>query len=492
MANWQNVTAPSFQESNALRLAAEQQLLGGLKGLADTSQTYTESIGKRNTNDLSNLLSQAKTPEEATALIQQARDKASGMYGNYDQDAFRKAVAALPKDVADAQERDFFEQDQTAIKAASLAFSKGDFNKVGEYASQVRSKGGLAQINALTGQAFDLYNKNESNVITREKITSDEKQNAADNAAKIQAARIAANASGSKGDKANSVESFILRSRALMQKQQKAAEDSTKSTDSGRANLQSVKDLISADEGTLGSLTGEYVHGVLKKNIPEFAAMNDDNQAKYMKVIREKYKDYNIDPSDDDMIDLVRTMIGDSAAQTQNSNLTDQRDLVDEFVVRQALDGKKVTLEEAAIGLGFDPNKLYPKAESPPADPLSAAAENERIRQARETSSQKGTERERSQKEAEAKLKNQVDGEMVGPQGGQYKRQAEPVHATRQVVDSNPRSKSRGTTQTINYEQIVLAPYESPPKGEGWKKLNPFSHSMSEAGNTWVRGYDGK
>lgn len=373
MANWQNVTAPSFQESNALRLAAEQQLLGGLKGLADTSQTYTESIGKRNTNDLSNLLSQAKTPEEATALIQQARDKASGMYGNYDQDAFRKAVAALPKDVADAQERDFFEQDQTAIKAASLAFSKGDFNKVGEYASQVRSKGGLAQINALTGQAFDLYNKNESNVITREKITSDEKQNAADNRAKIQAARIAANASGSKGDKANSVESFILRSRALMQKQQKAAENSTKSTDSGRAKLQSVKDLITKDEGTWGKLTGEYVHGLLKNNIPEFGAMNDDNQAKYLEVLQEKYGKDIFDPTDADMIDLVRTMIGDSAAQTKNSNITDQRNLVDEFVLRQELDGTKVTPREASIILGYNPDSLYPKEQPKPTDPKPKA-----------------------------------------------------------------------------------------------------------------------
>ena len=131
LVNWNPVAAANFSESNALRLAAQQQLAGGIKGIGDTAVAFNDATGKANTDILLNSLVGQRTPEAAMAAIQAAKAQAGGMYNNYDQAAFRSAAEALPKSAADAQELDFQTADKPYLQAAALAYSRGDREAVG-------------------------------------------------------------------------------------------------------------------------------------------------------------------------------------------------------------------------------------------------------------------------------------------------------------------------------------------------------------------------
>ena len=124
LVNWNPVAAANFSESNALRLAAQQQLAGGIKGIGDTAVAFNDATGKANTDILLNSLVGQRTPEAAMAAIQAAKAQAGGMYNNYDQAAFRSAAEALPKSAADAQELDFQTADKPYLQAAALAIAE--------------------------------------------------------------------------------------------------------------------------------------------------------------------------------------------------------------------------------------------------------------------------------------------------------------------------------------------------------------------------------
>ena len=176
LVNWNPVTAANFSESNALRLAAQQQLAGGIKGIGDTAVAFNDATGKANTDILLNSLVGQRTPEAAAAAIQAAKAQAGGMYSNYDQAAFRSAAEALPKSAADAQELDFQTADKPYLQAATLAFSKGDPEAVAHFASQVKSNAGRAELAKLIGDSNTMGNQAAIIAETHRKNIADEVQ----------------------------------------------------------------------------------------------------------------------------------------------------------------------------------------------------------------------------------------------------------------------------------------------------------------------------
>jgi len=181
LVNWNPVTAANFSESNALRLAAQQQLAGGIKGIGDTAVAFNDATGKANTDLLLNSLVGQRTPEAAAAAIQAAKAQAGGMYNNYDQAAFRSAAEALPKTAADAQELDFQNADKPYLQAATLAYSKADPQAVAHFASQVRSNAGRAEIAKLIGDSHTMGVQDAGVANAEKTLTANIKDNQAKN-----------------------------------------------------------------------------------------------------------------------------------------------------------------------------------------------------------------------------------------------------------------------------------------------------------------------
>jgi hypothetical protein len=350
LVNWNPVAAANFSESNALRLAAQQQLAGGIKGIGDTAVAFNDATGKANTDILLNSLVGQRTPEAAMAAIEAAKAQAGGMYNNYDQAAFRSAAEALPKAAADAQELDFQTADKPYLQAAALAYSRGDREAVGNFAKEVRSNAGRAELSKLIGDSHTMAVQ-DATVANAEKTLTAKIQ---DDQAKNDIAWY--NAKKKSGD--SSFDSSFLTMLGGIRQQFKTAADKAsveavaKTQNTPESNL-AYQNAMNGKDGdrirTWGNVSGKHVDKVLTANIPAYAAAGSALRAKILDHIwaanTAQTSDgmfgglFQSDLSDEQIKTIGATALADFAANDKVNLTMEQEKIIENGVAKIQLEG---------------------------------------------------------------------------------------------------------------------------------------------------------
>lgn len=353
LVNWNPVAAANFSESNALRLAAQQQLAGGIKGIGDTAVAFNDATGKANTDILLNSLVGQRTPEAAMAAIQAARDQAGGMYNNYDQAAFRSAAEALPKSAADAQELDLQIADKPYLQAAVLAFSKKDPAAVAHFANQVKSRDGIAQITNMISGAQTMAVQDAGVLNAEGKLAEEIRNNKAKEKIDWFEARKKPSGSGGKsGDN-----SFLTMLGGIRQQFQTAADKAgtaalVKTQNTPESNL-AYQNAMNGKDGdrirTWGNVSGKHVDKVLKESSPAYAAAGSALRAKILDHIwaanTAQTADgmfggmFQSDLSDEQIKTIGATALADFAANDKVNLTRDQELIIQRGVEKIQLEG---------------------------------------------------------------------------------------------------------------------------------------------------------
>lgn len=353
LVNWNPVTAANFSESNALRLAAQQQLAGGIKGIGDTAVAFNDATGKANTDILLNSLVGQRTPEAAMAAIQAAKAQAGGMYNNYDQAAFRSAAEALPKSAADAQELDFQTADKPYLQAAVLAFSKKDPAAVAHFASQVRSNAGRAEIAKMIGDSHTM-SVQDAGVLNAEGKLAEEVRNNKEKE-KIDWFEARNKPSGSGGKSGDN--SFLTMLGGIRQQFKTAADNAsvaavTKTQNTPESNL-AYQNAMNGKDGdrirTWGNVSGKHVDKVLKESSPAYAAAGSALRAKILDHIwaanTAQTADgmfggmFQSDLSDEQIKTIGATALADFAANDKVNLTMEQERIIENGVAKIQLEG---------------------------------------------------------------------------------------------------------------------------------------------------------
>lgn len=350
LVNWNPVAAANFSESNALRLAAQQQLAGGIKGIGDTAVAFNDATGKANTDILLNSLVGQRTPEAAAAAIEAAKAQAGGMYNNYDQAAFRSAAEALPKSAADAQELDLQTADKPFIQAAALAFSKKDPSAVAHFASQVKSRDGIAQITNMISGAQTMAVQDATVANAEGKLAEEIRNNKEKE--KIDWFEARKKPSGKSGDN-----SFLTMLGGIRQQIKTAADKAsvaavTKTQNTPESNL-AYQNAMNGKDGdrirTWGNVSGKHVDKVLTANIPAYAAAGSALRAKVLDHIwaanTAQTKDgmfgglFQSDLSDEQIKTIGATALADFAANDKVNLTMEQERIIENGVAKIQLEG---------------------------------------------------------------------------------------------------------------------------------------------------------
>lgn len=470
LVNWNPVAAANFSESNALRLAAQQQLAGGIKGIGDTAVAFNDATGKANTDILLNSLVGQRTPEAAAAAIQAAKAQAGGMYNNYDQAAFRSAAEALPKSAADAQELDLQIADKPYLQAAALAYSRGDREAVGNFAKEVRSNAGRAELSKLIGDSHTMAVQ-DATVANAEKTLTAKIQ---DDQAKNDIAWYNAKTQRYEADKKSGTGSetakntFLNMVASVRQKFKTAADKAgtealigSQDTIEDKAALQNT---INGKDGkgldSWGNATGKNIHDVLLATVPGYAGTGAKNQKAVIDYLLAKNTTQtgggwwdsmvNRDLTDEQITTLGATALGEVTANA-STNLARTQELgIQDGVAQLRLEAEKLGIQATDAELR---EMLFPSAIPQPtagtSKPSGGTTEAERLLRDRAESKRLGEERAakaKSAKEAEAALKAQAAVEEVKNSGGVTK-----VSGLKTV------NRGRGVVkQPYTYDQIVV------------------------------------
>lgn len=387
LVNWNPVTAANFSESNALRLAAQQQLAGGIKGIGDTAVAFNDATGKANTDILLNSLVGQRTPEAAAAAIQAAKAQAGGMYNNYDQAAFRSAAEALPKSAADAQELDFQIADKPYLQAAALAYSRGDREAVGNFAKEVRSNAGRAELSKLIGDSHTMAVQDAGVLNAEGKLAEEIRNNKAKE--KIDWFEARKKPSGSGGKSGDS--SFLTMLGGIRQQFKTAADKAgtaalVKTQNTPESNL-AYQNAMNGKDGdrirTWGNVSGKHVDKVLTESSPAYAAAGSALRAKILDHMwaanTAQTSDgmfggmFQSDLSDEQIKTIGATALADFAANDK-VNLTREQELiiqrgVEKIQLEGLRDGYLVTDAEAREMLIPTLNEQPAAASTPPPKP---------------------------------------------------------------------------------------------------------------------------
>lgn len=353
LVNWNPVAAANFSESNALRLAAQQQLAGGIKGIGDTAVAFNDATGKANTDILLNSLVGQRTPEAAMAAIQAAKAQAGGMYNNYDQAAFRSAAEALPKSAADAQELDLQIADKPYLQAAVLAYSKKDPEAVAHFVSQIKSNAGRAEIAKLTGESHTMAVQDATVANAEGKLAEEIRNNKAKEKIDWFEARKKPSGSGGKsGDN-----SFLTMLGGIRQQFKTAADKAsvaavTKTQNTPESNL-AYQNAMNGTDGdrirTWGNVSGKHVDKVLTESSPAYAAAGSGLRAKVLDHIwaanTAQTADgmfgglFQSDLSDEQIKTIGATALADFAANDKVNLTMEQERIIENGVAKIQLEG---------------------------------------------------------------------------------------------------------------------------------------------------------
>ena len=353
LVNWNPVTAANFSESNALRLAAQQQLAGGIKGIGDTAVAFNDATGKANTDILLNSLVGQRTPEAAMAAIQAAKAQAGGMYNNYDQAAFRSAAEALPKSAADAQELDLQTADKPYLQAAALAYSRGDREAVGNFAKEVKSNAGRAELSKLIGESHTMAVQDAGVVNAEDKLAEEIRNNKQQNKIDWFEARKKSSGSGGKsGDN-----SFLTMLGGIRQQFKTAADKAsvaavTKTQNTPESNL-AYQNAMNGKDGdrirTWGNVSGKHVDKVLTESSPAYASAGSALRAKILDHMwaanTAQTADgmfgglFQLDLSDEQIKTIGATALADFAANDKVNLTMEQERIIENGVAKIQLEG---------------------------------------------------------------------------------------------------------------------------------------------------------
>ena len=479
LVNWNPVTAANFSESNALRLAAQQQLAGGIKGIGDTAVAFNDATGKANTDILLNSLVGKRTPEAAAAAIEAAKAQAGGMYNNYDQAAFRSAAEALPKSAADAQELDLQIADKPYLQAAVLAFSKKDPSAVAHFASQVKSRDGIAQITNMISGAQTMAVQ-DATVANAEKTLTAKIQ---DDQAKNDIAWYNAKTQRYEAGKKSGDSSFLTMLGGIRQQIKTAADKAsvaavTKTQNTPESNL-AYQNAMNGKDGdrirTWGNVSGKHVDKVLTESIPAYAAAGSALRAKILDHIwaanTAQTKDgmfgglFQSDLSDEQIKTIGATALADFAANDKINLIREQELIIQRGVEKIQLeglrDGHLVTDAEAKEMLIPTLNE-QPAAAADTPKPSGGTTEAERILRDRAISKQKGEARKAAQL-----------AEDTAKAAEAAKRALEPVTKTG-VLPARMQSGKNTKDITYTYQEMpVPKGMRIPPDGWKYKSMNP-------------------
>ena len=486
LVNWNPVAAANFSESNALRLAAQQQLAGGIKGIGDTAVAFNDATGKANTDILLNSLVGQRTPEAAAAAIQAAKAQAGGMYNNYDQAAFRSAAEALPKSAADAQELDFQTADKPYLQAAALAYSRGDREAVGNFAKEIRSNAGRAELSKLIGDSQNMSVQDSAVTNAEGKLKEEIRSNKAKEAqAKIDGftARIAAGRSGSGSSGKASLDRVIANARMAIQK---AATDSAtamlgKTQDTPETKL-AYQNAINGTKGerldTWGNVDGKHLDEVLK-TIPGYANAGAGIRAKVLDHLWAANTTqsgggminslFSRDLSDQQIKEMGATALADYASNDQVNLARAQQVLMEKGVAQtrdwmdlHGISQDSLTDDQITALLTPGANAQPDTVDSPAATPKVDTKEAERILKDKAISRQKGEARKAAQ------------GSESIVKATTAKQSSEPVTKTGILP---ARMQPGKNTKDITYTyQEMPAPKDMriPPDGWKYKSMNPL------------------
>lgn len=486
LVNWNPVAAANFSESNALRLAAQQQLAGGIKGIGDTAVAFNDATGKANTDILLNSLVGKRTPEAAMAAIQAARDQAGGMYNNYDQAAFRSAAEALPKSAADAQELDFQIADKPYLQAAALAYSRGDREAVGNFAKEVRSNAGRAELSKLIGDSHTMAVQDAGVVNAEKTLTANIKDNQAKNDIAWYNAKTQRYEAGKKsGTGSETAKNTFLNMVASVRQKFKTAADKagtealigSQDTIEAKAALQNT---INGKDGkgldSWGNGTGKNIHDVLLATVPGYAGTGAKNQKAVIDYLLAKNTTQtgggwwdsmiNTDLDDEQIKLLGATALGEVTANA-STNLARTQELgIQDGVSQLRLEAEKLGIQATDAELR---EMLFPSAVpestaaiTPPPKPKDDPKAAEKLLK----------EQAAARKIAEdAKARQETDRVVKAAEAA--KKALEPVTKTGVLP---ARMQSGKNTKDITYTyQEMPAPKNMriPPDGWKFKSMNP-------------------
>lgn len=324
LVNWNPVAAANFSESNALRLAAQQQLAGGIKGIGDTAVAFNDATGKANTDILLNSLVGQRSPEAAAAAIQAAKAQAGGMYSNYDQAAFRSAAEALPKSAADAQELDFQNADKPFLQAATLAYSKRDPEAVAHFASQIKSNAGRAELSKLIGDSHTMGVQDAGVLNAEGKLAEEVRNNKQQNEIDWFEAR-----KKPRGDNVFGRQVLTAQQSLQALKNRYAKEDLTATTGTV-ADREALQATINGKDGAAldswGNGTPKNMHKVLMETSPAYAGAGAKKQNSVLRALIQENttqtgggwwdRTINRDLTDDQITTRGSVILGEVTAET--------------------------------------------------------------------------------------------------------------------------------------------------------------------------------
>lgn len=472
LVNWNPVAAANFSESNALRLAAQQQLAGGIKGIGDTAVAFNDATGKANTDILLNSLVGQRTPEAAAAAIEAAKAQAGGMYNNYDQAAFRSAAEALPKSAADAQELDLQIADKPYLQAAVLAYSKKDPEAVAHFVSQIKSNAGRAEIAKLTGDSHTMAVQDAGVVNAEETLTANIKDNQDKNDIAWYNAKTQRYEDGKKaGDNVFGRQVLTAQQSLQALKDRYAKEDLTATTGTV-ADREALQATINGKDGAAldswGNGSPKNMHKVLMETSPAYAGAGAKKQNSVLKALIQENTTQtgggwwdsmvNRDLTDEQITTRGSVILGEVTAETdtlRKQEVTSEQTrslakLRGELALKgdPAANAPDEVLYEVLYP-GWNEQQRQASAGTPPPKPSGGTTEAERILRDGAESKRLGEERAakaKAAKEAEAALKAQAAVEEVKNSGGVTK-----VSGLKTV------SRGRGVVkQPYTYDQIVV------------------------------------
>ena len=474
LVNWNPVAAANFSESNALRLAAQQQLAGGIKGIGDTAVAFNDATGKANTDILLNSLVGKRTPEAAMAAIEAAKAQSGGMYNNYDQAAFRSAAEALPKSAADAQELDLQTADKPYLQAAALAYSRGDREAVGNFAKEVRSNAGRAELSKLIGDSHTMAVQDAGVVNAEKTLTANIKDNQAKNDIAWYNAKTQRYEAGKKSGTADNVfgRQVLTAQQSLQALNDRYAKEDLTATTGTVADREALQATINGKDGaaldSLGNGTPKNMHKVLMETSPAYAGAGAKKQNSVLKALIQENTTQtgggwwdsmvNTDLTNEQITTRGSVILGEVTAETDT--LRKQEVTSEQAKSLAKLRGELTLKGDPAANApdevlyevlypGWNEQQRQASAGTPPPKPSGGTTEAERILRDRAESKRLGEERAakaKAAKEAEAALKAQAAVEEVKNSGGVTK-----VSGLKTV------SRGRGVIkQPYSYDQIVV------------------------------------
>lgn len=486
LVNWNPVTAANFSESNALRLAAQQQLAGGIKGIGDTAVAFNNATGKANTDILLNSLVGQRTPEAAAAAIEAAKAQSGGMYNNYDQAAFRSAAEALPKSAADAQELDFQIADKPYLQAAALAYSRGDREAVGNFAKEVRSNAGRAELSKLIGDSHTMAVQDATVTNAEKTLTAKIKDDQAKNDIAWYNAKTQRYEAGNKsGTGSESAKNTFLNMVASVRQKFKTAADKagtealigSQDTVETKAALQNT---INGKDGkgldSWGNATGKNIHDVLMATVPGYAGTGAKNQKAVIDYLLAKNTTQtgggwwdsmvNRDLNDEQITTLGATALGEVTANA-STNLARTQELgIQDGVAQLRLEAEKLGIQATDAELR---EMLFPSAVPQPAAGTPSPKPKEDPKAAEQVLKDQAA----AKKVAEG-VKAKQEADRVVKAAEAAKKALEPVTKTGVLP---ARMQSGKNTKDITYTyQEMPAPknMRKPPDGWKFKSMNPM------------------